>query len=190
MTGSRCWARCSRHRRLRKGEQVGRVNNAVPRPATCSWLISDNKSTPFVLMGVCAFVASGANFDVDGYLRATPLEVLCVFHKGDASPDSPEDGLRLDSGFAAVVSCDDFPHLLDQVGEALDFLETHETELERLKALGADQMTLDFRVAPTEAVHHWTSDLIAAMGRWQMELVFSVVDIPEAHPTRRGFNPR
>jgi hypothetical protein len=142
-------------------------------------------------MGVCAFVASGVNFDVDKYLRATPFELLCVFHKGDARPDAPEEGPRPDSGFAAVVSHDDFPHLLDQVGEASDFLETHEKELDRLKGLGADHMALDFRVPQTEAVHHWTSELIAAMGRWQMELVFSVVEVPEVNrPTRRRFNPR
>ena len=142
-------------------------------------------------MGVCAFVASGVNFDVDKYLQATPFEVLCVFHKGDVRSDAPEDGPRPDSGFVAVVSHDHFPHLHDQVGEALDFLETHEKELERLKALGAGSMALDFRVAQTEAVHHWTSDLIAAMGRWQMELVFSVVEVGEMNrPTRRRFNSR
>ncbi len=145
-------------------------------------------------MGVCAFVASGVNFDVDGYLQATPFEVLCVFHKGDARPDEPEDGPRPDSGFAAVVSHDDFPHLHDQVWEASDFLETHENELGRLKALGADHMALDFRVPQWEApqpVHHWTSELIAAMARWQMELVFSVVETEESNrPTRRRFKSR
>ena len=142
-------------------------------------------------MGVCAFVASGANFDVDKYLHDTPFEVLCIFRKGDARPDAPDDGPRPDSGFAAVVSHDDFPHLHDQVGEALDFLETHEEELERVKALGADHMALDFRVGPTEAVHRWTSDLIAAMARWQMELVFSVVETDEGNrPTRRRFKSR
>lgn len=136
-------------------------------------------------MGVCAFVASGVNFDVDKYLRDAPFEVLCVFQKGEARPDAPEDGPRPDSGFAAVVSHDDFPHLHDQVGEAADFLGTHEDELGRLKALGADHMALDFRVQPTETVHHWTSELIATMGRWQMELVFSVVEVAENNRTTR-----
>jgi hypothetical protein len=142
-------------------------------------------------MGVCAFLAGGVNFDVDGYLRATPFEVLFVFRRGDVRPDAPEDGPRPDSGFAAVVSHDDFPHLLDQVGEALDFVETHEKELDRLKALGAEHMALDFRVGQTEAVHRWTSDLIAAMGRWQMELVFSVVETEESNRlTRRRSKTR
>jgi hypothetical protein len=101
-------------------------------------------------MGVCAFVASGVNFDVDAYLRTTPFAVLCVFHRGEVRPDSgPEGKPGPDSGFAAVVSHDDFPHLLDQVGEALDFLEVHDKELERLKGLGVDRMALDFRLLIT-----------------------------------------
>jgi hypothetical protein len=142
-------------------------------------------------MGVCAFVASGVNFDLDRYLQSTPLEILCVFHKGEVRPDAPDDGPRPDSGFAAVVSHDDFPHLLDQVSEAQDFLETHEKELDRLKALGADHMALDFRVAQTEAVHCWTAELISAMARWQMELVFSAVQTEESsRPARRRFRAR
>jgi hypothetical protein len=38
----------------------------------------------------------------------------------------PGNEPRPDSGFVAVVSHDDLPNLLDQVGEALDFLEMHE----------------------------------------------------------------
>jgi hypothetical protein len=142
-------------------------------------------------MGVCAFVACGVNFDVDRYLQSTPFEVLCVFRRGEVRPDAPEDGPRPDSGFAAVVSHDDLPHLHDQIGEAQDFLETHEKELDRLKVLGAEHMALDFRVAQTEVVHRWTSELIAAMARWQMELVFSVVETEESNrPTRRRFKSR
>ena len=145
-------------------------------------------------MGVCAFVASGVNFEVDEYLLATPFEVLCVFHKGDPRPEgSPENGPRPDSGFAAVVSHDDFPHLLDQVGEALDFLEVHEKELERLKGLGVDRMALDFRVSQQQGDHRAHSvppELVRAMSRFQMELVFSV-EVPESgRHARRRFNPR
>jgi hypothetical protein len=146
-------------------------------------------------MGVCAFLASGVNFDVDAYLRATPFEVLCVFHRGDVRPDSgPEGEARPDSGFAAVVSHDDLPHLVDQVAEAREFLEVHEKKLERLKGLGVDRMALDFRVPhfdDPQPTHQMPSALITAMSRWGMDLVFSVVEIPEAerHFGRR-FNPR
>jgi hypothetical protein len=146
-------------------------------------------------MGVCAFVASGVNFEVGEYLLATPFEVLCVFHKGDPRPEgSQENGPRPDSGFAAVVSHDSFPHLLDQIGEALDFVEVHDKELERLKGLGVDRMALDFRVPhldnpPTDSPT--TRELITAMSRWNMDLVFSVVEIPEEErPFRRRFKSR
>ena len=93
-----------------------------------------------------------------------------------------------------MVSQDYFPHLLDQAGEALDFLETHEKELERLNALAVDHMAFDFRVPRADSAqptHHWTSELIAAMARWQMELVFSVVETEESNrPTRRRFSSR
>jgi hypothetical protein len=146
-------------------------------------------------MGVCGFVARGVNFDVDDYLRDHPFEILCVFRKGDVRPDGdPGDGPRADSGFAAVVSHDHFPHLLDQVAEALDFLEAHEKELDQLKRLGADRMALDFRVPQPDGpqpAHVLPSGLIAAMSRWQMELVFSVVEAPETNrPNRRWLNPR
>ncbi len=146
-------------------------------------------------MGVCAFVACGANFDVDEYLQATPFEVLSVFHKGDVRADgSPEDGPTPDSGFAAVVSHDDLPYLLDQVSEALEFLEVHEKELERLKGLGVNRMALDFRVPHfdnPQPTHELPAALITAMSRWGMDLVFSVVEIPETErPFRRRFKSR
>jgi hypothetical protein len=146
-------------------------------------------------MGVCGFVASGVNFEVDEYLRTTPFEVLCVFHKGGGrGAGDLESGPRPDSGFAAVVSHDDLPHLLDQVSEALEFLEVHEKELERLKGLGVDRMALDFRVPHfdnPQPTHELPAALITAMSRWGMDLIFSVVEIPEAeHHFRRRFNSR
>ena len=145
-------------------------------------------------MGVCAFVAGGVNFDMDQYIRDTPFEVLSVFHKGDARPEGdPEDGPRPDSGFVAVVSHDHFPHLLDQVAEAVDFLEMREQDLKRLTELGVDWMALDFRVqqesGPTPT-HHLPKELITAMSRWQMELAFSVEVAPEAEHHFRRFRSR
>jgi hypothetical protein len=132
-------------------------------------------------MGVCAFVACGLNFDVDEYLLDHPFEVLCVFHKGEIPPaDNQEKLPRQDSGFVAVVSHDDFPHLLDQIAEALDFLETNEDEFERLRGLGADSMLLDFRVPqeiPPQHTHYLPTELIQVMSRLQMGVLFSVVEI-------------
>jgi hypothetical protein len=93
--------------------------------------------------------------------------------------DNPEKQPREDSGFVAVVSHDDFPHLLDQIAEALDFLQTHEQEIERLKGLGADSMVLDFRVPqeiPPQHTHYLPTELIQILSRLQMGVLFSVVE--------------
>ena len=133
-------------------------------------------------MGVCTLVASGVNFDVDEYLRESPFEVLNVFHRGEAVPplENPKARPLSDSGFVAVVSHDELLHLLDQAAEALDFLETHEEELRRLKGFGVDAMVLDFRIPQgmsTHPTHFLPPELIEAMGRLKMGLLFSLVDI-------------
>jgi hypothetical protein len=145
-------------------------------------------------MGVCAFVASGVDFDVDSYVRDTPLEVLAVFHKGEVRPDGgPETDARPDSGFVAYVSEDDFPHLLDQVGDAVDFLEAQEKEFERLQKVGAKTMLLDFRVRQQHTepkVHTVPPELVQSMSRFGMGFVFSVEVIVEEYRRKRWFNPR
>lgn len=64
----------------------------------------------------------------------------------------------------------------------------------RLKGLGVDRMALDFRVQQPDGpaiTHQVSSELIAAMSRWQMELVFSVAEVAEAqHQPRRFFRSR
>jgi hypothetical protein len=144
-------------------------------------------------MGVCAFVASGIDFDVDSYVRDTPLEVLGVFHKGEVRPDAgPETDPRQDSGFVAYVSEDDFPHLLDQFEEAVGFFEAHEQELVRLRGLGANTMLLDFRVTQQQKepqVHPVPAQLVQAMSRLQMGFVFSVEVVVEEYRRKRWYNP-
>lgn len=143
-------------------------------------------------MGVCTFVASGLNFDVDAYLRVTPLEVMAVFHKGEVSPDAgPGTIPRPDSGFVACASNDDFPHLLDQFSDSVDFLEANARELERMKVLGADTMLLDFRVLQPHTdpkVHSVPPELVQAMSRFGMGFVFSVNVFVEEHRRKRWYN--
>jgi len=144
-------------------------------------------------MGACAFVASGVAFDVDAYVRDTPLEVLSVFHKGEVRPEAgPDTEPRPDSGFVAYVSEDDFPHLIDQVGDAVDFLEADQNEFERLQKLGADMMLLDFRVSQQHKepkIHSVPPELVQAMSRFHMGFVFSVEVIVEEYRRKRWYNP-
>ena len=72
---------------------------------------------------------------------------------------------------------------------------TMSIKLSRLQGLGVEDMALDFRVPhhpeDSQPTHTWPSDLIAAMGRWKMALVFSVVEEPRIDPpARRWFNRR
>ena len=51
-------------------------------------------------MGVCVFVASGLDFDVDRYLAGSPFKAMMVFRKGDVPPENnPQRLPRPDSGF-------------------------------------------------------------------------------------------
>jgi len=105
----------------------------------------------------------------------------------------PETDARPDSGFVAYVSEDDFPHLLDQVGDAVDFLEAQEKEFERLQKVGAKTMLLDFRVRQQHTepkVHTMPPELVQSMSRFGMGFVFSVEVIVEEYRRKRWFNPR
>ena len=98
-------------------------------------------------MGVCAFVASGLNFDVDRYLKGSPFKAMSVFRKGQLPPkDNPQQQPRPDSGFVALLSQDREPNLSNQIKDGLEFLSNCEKELNRLKKCNVDNMLLDFGV--------------------------------------------
>lgn len=133
-------------------------------------------------MGVCAFVASGLNFDVDRYLKGSPFKAISVFRKGQIpAKDNPERQPRPDSGFIAIVSENHEPDLSQQFKEALAFLLKHEKELGRLKDCGVDNMLLDFGFEVGDKIQqsgYLPPELIVALGRFGMGLIFSAVQIP------------
>ncbi|NBR88118.1 MAG: hypothetical protein EBS84_21960 [Proteobacteria bacterium] len=127
-------------------------------------------------MGSCVFVASGLNFDVDSYLRGQPFQVAQIFRKGGLPP-------RPDSGFIVKVSSDQEPGLSHQISDALRFLIENEEEVLRMRECGVDNQLLDFGV-PSQAVeqhaHYLPPELMVALGRFRMGLIFSVVDLRRA----------
>ena len=133
-------------------------------------------------MGVCVFVASGLDFDVDKYLKGDPFKTMVRFRKGDVpTKDNPGKVARPDSGFVVMVSQDDKPILLPQVMAALEFLNFHQSEFERMKAAGVDIMLLDFGTTSQhvlQTAHYLHPELIQAMSELQMGLIFSVVQVP------------
>ena len=133
-------------------------------------------------MGVCAFVASGLNFDVDRYLRSSPFKPMSVFRKGEIPPrDNPQRKPRPDSGFVILLSQDQEPGLTRQIQDALAFIFNQEKELERLKEYGVDNMLMDFAVGAGGSLQqsqYLPPELILALGAWKMGLMFSAIQIP------------
>ncbi len=133
-------------------------------------------------MGVCVFVASGLNFDVDRYLAGSPLKAMTVFRKGDIPPkNNPERKARPDSGFVVLISGDQQLDLNQQLKEALAFLNRHEAELKAVRGPGVDNMLLDLGVQAGDKVQqaqYLPPELIAGLGRLGMGLIFSVVQLP------------
>jgi len=132
-------------------------------------------------MGICAFVASGLNFDVDSYLRSSPFKAKTVFRKGVVpSKDNPTLHPRPDSGFVVLVSSDE-GGLSSQVAAALEFLVKHEKDIVELRKHGVDNMLLDFGVemgGQIQQSEYLPPDLLLAMARFRMGIIFSAIRIP------------
>jgi hypothetical protein len=131
-------------------------------------------------MAVCVLVASGADFDVDEYLTESPFEPQQIYRKGDIpAPGNPEQEPLAESGFVLLVGQEDYPELMDQVFRALDYWDE---ELHELSAAGADKLVLNFGVAQEDLCQHpyyLPPELIAALHRLEMGLIFSVVREPK-----------
>jgi hypothetical protein len=133
-------------------------------------------------MGVCVFVASGLNFDVDRYLAGGAFKAMSVFRKGEIPPkNNPERKPRPDSGFVVLVSDDPQPNLSKQFADALRFLVEHQAELKAVKAVGVDNMLLDLGMQAGNQVtqaEYLPPELIAALARLGMGVMFSVLQLP------------
>lgn len=119
-------------------------------------------------MGSCVFVGSGLNFDVDSYLPGQPFQVAGIFRKGGLPPQP-------DSGFIVRVSSDLEQGLSQQISAAERII--------RMRECGVDNQLLDFGVPSQKAEQHshdLPPELMVALGRFRMGLVFSVVDLRRA----------
>jgi hypothetical protein len=121
-------------------------------------------------------VASGVDFDVDEYLRDTPFKPQQIYRKEEIPPkDNPERQPLTESGFVLLVAQKEYPELIEEVLRALDYWEE---EFHLLSDAGADKMVLDFGIteqAMLQRPQYLPPELILAMSRLEMGLVFSVV---------------
>jgi len=122
------------------------------------------------------------NFDVDRYLRSSPIKAMRVFRKGQVPPkDNPEHLPRPDSGFAVLVGDDQESGITGQIGLALQFLAGHEKELDGLRQLGVDDMLFDFGIQVGNQVQHseyLPPELIIGLARFKMGVMFSAIRLP------------
>ena len=129
-------------------------------------------------MGVCAFMASGVNFDVDRYLESSPFKATVVFRKGEMPA---KDYTRPDSGFVMVVSEDPGTDPTQKIRGAVLFLVQHEKELDRLRDIGAEHLLLDVGFETDDKLQHTEflpPELIAILTRFRMGLAISAHQFP------------
>jgi hypothetical protein len=135
-------------------------------------------------MGVCVLVASGAEFDVDRFLRDSPFKPHVVYHKGEIpAKDNPGGKPLTDSGFVLLVAQVEYPQLIEQVYRALVSLNK---EFQRLKDAGANKILLDFGITDKSLAQRsqfFFPELLSAMSSLGMGLVVSVVHEGGPSPT-------
>jgi hypothetical protein len=93
----------------------------------------------------CVFRVGGLDFDLDGFLATSPFKPHATWRRGEARfrRRGPEEN----SGFNLMVSEANGSEFSTQVGDAIAFLEAHESEVQRLRDYpGVDSLTLDFGI--------------------------------------------
>jgi len=114
----------------------------------------------------CMLRASGATFDVDGFLKKSPFRPAVVYRKGHRRRPASR-GAQAASGFNLVVSDSDDP-LEKQVAYAVTFLNSQREEILRLARFGGvETIALDFGVPQNEIATRsarFPSDLLLAAG--------------------------
>lgn len=93
--------------------------------------------------------ASGANFDVDAFLRDSNIVPAVFFRRGQPKfPAAQPNGQVLDhSGLNIGVSDAEFGNTVQQTRDTLQFLTDNLVDVERLRSYpGVDGLELDFAV--------------------------------------------
>jgi len=127
----------------------------------------------------CVLRASGTNFDVDSFLRDSPIEALTVFRRGEVRfPDSKTNQRKCEhSGMHVSVSTREFSDLTGQIEDAIGFLTNNHEELRRLAEFaGLEQMDLDFPIEARDVMFQSDSfppNLLSIMGALRIGLVIS-----------------
>lgn len=126
-------------------------------------------------MAGCILRASGTAFDVQSFLKDSPLKATVVYRKGQRRRPASR-GSQTASGFNTVV-CAREDSLETQVGDALSFVRTNAAELQRLrKFAGVDEVVLDFACPQGEIATRsarFPAELLAAAGSLGIDIHLS-----------------
>jgi hypothetical protein len=129
----------------------------------------------------CVLRAIGRDFDVDEFLKETPLPHDAVFHRGE--PRQPGEGKRAASGFNGSVSAAGPDDLDTQIQDASHLLHEHEEDLRRLGRFpGVEEVCLDFAVACRAGSSHsdvFPADLLWQAGALDIDLVVTHYTVAE-----------
>jgi hypothetical protein len=134
----------------------------------------------------CVLRAIGRDFDVDGFLKDSPLPPDAVFHRGEPRAlGDPGGTKRSASGFNAPVSAAGFDDLDTQIQDATHFLREHEDELRRLGRFpGVEEVCLDFGIARRDGTAQsdlFPADLLWQAGALDIDLVVTHYSVSEGN---------
>jgi hypothetical protein len=124
--------------------------------------------------------ASGANFDVDAFVRESDIAPAAVFLRGQPQfPASQPNGVVLDrSGINIGVSDAEFGDIERQSRDTLQFLAENLSEVERLRNYpGVEGLELDFAVTGNDDVsvesYRFAPELLGHIARLGITLCVS-----------------
>ena len=137
----------------------------------------------------CVLRISGEVFDVDDFLKSSPLKALIVVHRGDARGQGASAvGVRHErSGMNISVITREFSDLSGQIEDAIQFLSDNTQELQRLRDFpGVEKIELDFPIEDRAVVFQsdvFRPQLLKPMGDLSIGLVVSRYPVPDGrHP--------
>jgi hypothetical protein len=133
---------------------------------------------------MCVLRANGKDFDVDLFLRKSPIEPCKVYRRGEPrfAASQPHGPTHETSGFNANVSTKEWDDLAGQITDAKSFLTEQRAELDRLrKFAGVDGIEIDFpiplRIGRNNVAvqsDRFPADLIFAAGSLGIDVAFSI----------------
>jgi hypothetical protein len=127
----------------------------------------------------CLLTASGQHFDVDEFLKVSSLDALAVFHRGEGRASGSVITQRRSehSGVSVRVSLREFSDLVHQIEDAVEFLESNDKELKRLRdSPGVERIDLDFSLEDRDLVFQsdaFPPRLLSLLGSLRIGLVVS-----------------